>query len=509
MLMKNIFALLILFTFYFADGQQGIVFNSPEATTGYSLFTAEGSTYLVDNCGDIVHRWNVSGIQNHTKLLPDGNLLYMSNNRITERNWQDAVVTSVIVTDPTVKLAYEVIKLKNKNYLCIGRESITLSKMQEHGYNIQLTQPTISDVVVEIDHLTGKVVWRWNLFDHIIQDVSPTKKSFGVLKDNPGKININAISTYDWEYTESFMINGMDYNEELDQIVLSVRKINEIVIIDHSTTTEQAMGSTGGKYKKGGDLLYRYGNPANYKRGTESQHQLYFQHNPNWIKYGEHKGKIAVFNNNLSKNANSTVQIISPPIQTDGTYFLENEKPYAPLIPDVEYGKTDNKVNFASGYTSGASVLPNGNIIITEGVFGRLLEIKPDETVVWEYIVPNVNYIFRTERYDQTYPAFAGKTLVPNGNVEFPPSNYNCKLFSSYDDELQTARIAINTIQNEVSVDADDAFEVNIFNLAGQLLHKQKSDDGILQWRHNIASQIVFLQFNINGGIICKKTFVY
>ena len=60
----------------------------------------------------------------------------------------------------------------------------------------------------------------------------------------------------DWLHT-----NGIDYNAEYDLIVLSVPRMNELWVIDHSTTTEEALGSTGGRWGKGGDLLWRWGNP--------------------------------------------------------------------------------------------------------------------------------------------------------------------------------------------------------------------------------------------------------
>ena len=56
--------------------------------------------------------------------------------------------------------------------------------------------------------------------------------------------------------------NGLDYNSALDQIALSCRGMNEVYIIDHSTTTEEAVGHTGGNAGKGGDILYRWGNPS-------------------------------------------------------------------------------------------------------------------------------------------------------------------------------------------------------------------------------------------------------
>ena len=63
-------------------------------------------------------------------------------------------------------------------------------------------------------------------------------------------------------------MNSVAYHPELDQIVLSVLGFSEIWIIDHGTTTAEAAGHTGGRSGKGGDLLYRWGNPRAYRAGS-------------------------------------------------------------------------------------------------------------------------------------------------------------------------------------------------------------------------------------------------
>ena len=52
-------------------------------------------------------------------------------------------------------------------------------------------------------------------------------------------------------------LNAVAYNEDLDQIALSSRFHDEIYIIDHSTTTEEAAGHTGGN-SEWRRLLYRW-----------------------------------------------------------------------------------------------------------------------------------------------------------------------------------------------------------------------------------------------------------
>jgi hypothetical protein len=81
-------------------------------------------------------------------------------------------------------------------------------------------------------------------------------------------------------------VNSVSYNAKLDQILISVRSFNEFWIIDHSVTTKEAAGHTGGRSGKGGDLLYRWGNPSAYRAGKTSDQKLFAQHDAHWIPEG-------------------------------------------------------------------------------------------------------------------------------------------------------------------------------------------------------------------------------
>jgi len=56
--------------------------------------------------------------------------------------------------------------------------------------------------------------------------------------------------------------NGIFYDPATDLIYMSVNFYSEVWVIDHSTTTAEAAGNQGGQFNRGGDLVYRFGNPS-------------------------------------------------------------------------------------------------------------------------------------------------------------------------------------------------------------------------------------------------------
>ncbi|NNL91658.1 MAG: T9SS type A sorting domain-containing protein [Saprospiraceae bacterium] len=486
--MKHTYLPLVLFCFLSQSllGQFGISLNSPEALQSYTLFETRFNTHLIDNCGEIVNTWeNAFRIDLHPKLLPNGNLIFIKNNAVFELDWDDNVVQETRHNISDLMLDYEVIVLPNGNYLCVARRIRSSFFFTTQGYNPSLGRPEYDDAIVEIVPGTGEVVWEWTISDHIIQERNPSLANYGKIDENPQLLNLDAISTFDWEFGESFMINGMDYNADLDQIVLSVRKINEIVIIDHSTTTAEAKGSTGGRYGKGGDILYRFGNPQNYLPGVSADRILYFQHNPNWIKYGEHKGKIIIHNNGLNRpgvnfsDLYSSLEIIDPLMDENGNYELVGGFTFSPLEPNFSYNRITTGTYFYSGYTSSARVLSNGNIYITEGVNDRFLEINPEGEVVWEYTNQFGSYIFRSEKYPMDYPAFNNKTLIPNGTVEEPSSPYDCKLYTtSTAEQIPVAlKMSVKVLNDKLVVDlpSNELFNLDVFDMMGRKVTTKNS----------------------------------
>ncbi|MFA6681428.1 MAG: aryl-sulfate sulfotransferase [Sphaerochaeta sp.] len=113
---------------------------------------------------------------------------------------------------------------------------------------------------IKVNHKTDDIVWEWHVWDHLMQDHDIALDNYGDVAGNPGKINLNYFGSSDkveWNH-----IYSIDYNAEKDQILLSSHSFNEIWIIDHHMSSEEAKSSRG-------DLLYRWGNPAYDTKGEQ------------------------------------------------------------------------------------------------------------------------------------------------------------------------------------------------------------------------------------------------
>ena len=156
------------------------------------------------------------------------------------------------------RLHHDIEPMPNGNILVNAWGEITREEAEALGRDPSSLNGNVlfDEIIMEIDPNTNDVVWEWKASDHLIQTFDTGKPNW---VGNPsawqGRIDLNYIgdssNARDWLH-----FNGVDYNEELDQIMVSSPTFGEFWIIDHSTTTEEAAGHTGGIYGQGGDILY-------------------------------------------------------------------------------------------------------------------------------------------------------------------------------------------------------------------------------------------------------------
>jgi hypothetical protein len=173
-------------------------------------------------------------------------------------------------------------------------------------------------------------------------------------------------------------------------------------------------------------LLYRWGNPAAYRRGTPGDQRFFGQHDAHWIPEGlAGAGRLLVFNNGAGRPGadRSSVVEIEPTVDTSGAYLLDARGRFGPDRPVREVAAADGRPFFGE-FLSSAQRLPDGHTLICVGPQGRLLEIDANGNVLWRYDNPYAGdasnphgdppySVFRATYVPADHPGLAGRRLRP------------------------------------------------------------------------------------------------
>jgi hypothetical protein len=413
--------------------------------------------------------------------------------RIQELDWDGKVVWDWTLSTETQITHHDVERMPNGHVLVIVWERIDAPAAIALGRDPEaLGKPGWwVDAVLEVEPVRpdgAKIVWEWHMSDHLVQDLDRTKANYGSPADRPERIDANfdlrpkppmtpeelakekerekairdlgysggddddddppakpaekkkedpksrARERGDWTH-----VNSVDYDAKNDLILLSSPELCEIFVIDHSTTTAEARTSSGGRYGKGGDVLWRWGNPKNYGAGTDRDRRLFYQHQPEWIPAGHPgAGRVLVFNNGSRRPGieHSTVDELVLPFDPEKGFLREKGQPFGPKAPELSYA-APKKEEFFSFFISGCHRLPNGNTFICSGKQGRIFEVTAAGEIVWEFWNPwggelvqkpakadpnqdpnkptpvQPTSVFRATKLAPDHPALKGRTLTP------------------------------------------------------------------------------------------------
>jgi hypothetical protein len=378
--------------------------------------------------GNLAYKWELSAKSARVVyLLENGNLLatyHVQSNYFTLRDFAGGGI-EILDCDGNQLWSYELSNeqysthhdielMPNGNILAIVYDRIVGDDAIDLGFDssyINLYGEVWSESIFEIDPDTNSIVWEWHVKDHLLSDENAIGRDSSKLIDpNYPEFRRSA----DWLH-----LNSIDYNEDLDQILISAFITNEIFIIDHSISTEEAKGHAG-------DLLFRWGNPQTY--GENDEQELFGQHNAQWIDPKSSNSNILLFNNG---------DPIERPYSTVMELELNATDFYTSSDVNVvwEYGDDSNEESFFSYVVSGVQRLDNGNTLICSGSEARVIEINSVGDKVWEFT--NTEYgkimrgeintdIFRAERYPTDYPGIPKvKSKDVNGRWEYLNEIFN------------------------------------------------------------------------------------
>ena len=463
-------------------------YDQKNAYDGYLLYPAkhDGSTFLLDNYGRVIRHWFSYDNSKNKPNEPGQSTYFLKENadagidpgtmvragiyncissgggeggRLEFFKWDtgDGTHFGTTTTDAYLSLVFcftnsygyqstshhDFAVLDNGNIMLLAVESIPKADVEAAGgtTNLDIVNPEwVFEIKPDYDAGPGEdpyeIVWEWHIWDHTIQNNNSGLSNYGDPEDHPEKLYMDTVQPAFWNHG-----NSIDYNEDTNQVMLSLRKHDNIVVFEHTASyilaekglldesksddpshgNAIAASGVSGVYGKGGDFLWRYGDPDNYSRGVTSNDgdddpdkYLEQQHDAQWIKSGyPHAGDITVFNNNISFALYTTVLRINVSSEYTGDgigYFRdlpageiwEENAPQA-IIKDIYYSNEDpsQSTTFYSEEISGAHMLPNGNFMVTAGIQGRFFEVTEGGMIVWEYYNP----IGDTVHWEAPYPA--------------------------------------------------------------------------------------------------------
>ncbi|MEI7727473.1 MAG: SUMF1/EgtB/PvdO family nonheme iron enzyme, partial [Bacteroidota bacterium] len=530
----------------------GVIINDTSNTfSGYTLFAPKQNsmTYLINNEGRKINEWTASAYPpgQSVYLLENGHLLRTcmtpgqlgtgggEGGRVEEYDWNDSLVWALDYSTSTCMQHHDIKRLPNGNIIMLVVEKKTYAEVLAAGFDPTKLNPEIQqkgfmlpDYMVEIQPtypVGGTVVWEWHVWNHLIQDYSASKSNYGVVSAHPELIDADGdhrLLPLFWNH-----MNSIDYNPSLDQVAMSVRGNSEVWIIDHSTTTAQAAGHSGGNSGKGGDLLYRWGNPLTYGAGTISNQKYFEQHDVEWVKPDcPGAGNLTCYNNGLGRTPSySTVDEITPPVNASGNYSIVTGSAFGPTGFTWSY-TANPPASLFSANISGAQRLPNGNTLICEGGHGEFTEVTVAGQLVWKYICPvdddgpltqgetlpvnpvrsdeTMNSVFRVYRYPASYSAFIGKNLTPGNFIELyskeqmvpiPADTFN---MGDHHGFIDPSHPSDELPVHEVRL---DPFLISPYELTNQefcLFLNEMNDQGLI----SVADSSVFINGDLN--LVCE-----
>ena len=512
--------------------------DAARAYSGYTLFGSGGTTYLIDMEGHVVNTWKIG---TNPRFTDNGTLLDAvggnpsNQNSWKELDWNGNTVWQYTETRSGYYPHHDFVKLFNpklgdSTFMYIANRDLTSAQCLAAGCDPANNYTGAQmDAVVEVDR-AGNVIWEWWFFNHVVQDILPGKSTYGVVKDNPGRIDLNirgnAVKS-DWLHC-----NSMDYNQELDLVVINSVH-GEFYVIDHGNTfiPGKPDSSITLAASSKGDFLYRFGDPAKYDQGdppsvldnwekaTAGHKQMGGAHNIQWIKPGlPGAGHFLIFNNGqnlfeltpqsyiyeinpyLNSSGATTTSFVNPPlagyniVSSPDRNLMKEKKNISKQI--VWRYSSKNNTSFFSTIGSGVQRLPNGNTFICSMNDGHFFEVEPSDTaVVWEYInpvtrsgkkkikpdnYPTWNAAFRAYRYSADHPALKGRDLTPGETITgfdpeylVPADLTSAEPVTGY---LQPSDMAAENYPNPFSTSTSIRFEldkakrvtVELFDMSGK-----------------------------------------
>jgi hypothetical protein len=307
---------------------------------GYTLIapqTAAGHVYLVDMDGAIAHEWKMPVRPGrHAVILPNGNLGYNGNHADSPDRyaawsmWHGGDFCEVTPAGEVVWRHQDPAHHHDAQWLANGHLLYAACAPVPEGFAARVPGGTA--------HGEGEV-----MYGDVIREVDRAGRIVWEWKAwehlDPAAFPIHpGFGRYHWP-----LVNGLGVMRD-GRVLMSLRTTAGIIAIDKTS-----------------------GRPTLHIPPSVVSHQ----HAPVELA----NGNILAFDNGN--------------FRTGGHVAFSRVVEVDPETNEIAWSYADPVVNsFYSAFMGNAQRLPNGNTHVTESATGRLFEVMPDGTLVWEYVIP-------------------------------------------------------------------------------------------------------------------------
>ena len=379
----------------------------------------ENISVLVDSTGKLVHKWptDLTGGGTPAYLLDEGRVLrtgildrrnvaggpIASTDAIQVVDAHGNVIWQFLATQlENTLFHHDMEPMPNGHFLVTTYKRLSAGEARALGWDADGRDEVWADGVMELapnfETGGGEIVWEWSFADHLIQDRFPDAPNYGVIAEHPERIDPHFPESYAPLDTVRQHINSVDYNADLDQVLLSSFIYDEIWIVGRS-----------------GEILFRYGNPAAYGMGTADDRVFLKQHDANWIDEGlPGAGNILVHNNNTIIRPRRPAQPSAENMREIGEIEVEETRSnvYELALPSLDggtYSRSGNSAyeaetawywehpDYFADFQGGARRLPNGNTLISDTTDYHVVEVTSDGEIVAEY--KGTTPVFKAYKY--------------------------------------------------------------------------------------------------------------
>lgn len=356
--------------------EPGFTLASVRRRGGEVSGTDYGMLLAMDSAGEIVWYYTADHRISDFERLKNGNIIYLTyDHRAIEIDVLGNKIASWYaaggpfegkdgISVDTATFHHEIDELPNGNLLVLGsevREIEDYYTSEEDAHAPRKKQKVMGDQIIEFQR-DGQVVWRWHAFDHL----------------DPFRIGYETFTDYwpdrgfpevlDWSHG-----NGLDYVEEDDALLLSLRFQDAIVKIDRKTG--ELRWILGGEDGWGDNLK-----PKVLKPEGEVLFPWH-QHAPSMLPDGQ-----VLLYNNLNHNRRPFSDAADAPEKVSRAMIYQVD-PEAMTVKQVwesqSVGDSDARLSMAMG---DADLLPHtGNVLVCLGGSEPIASEGPEGVAFREY----------------------------------------------------------------------------------------------------------------------------